>query len=238
MGIMIDNQALYQFAKKFLDSPKCSYRLANEIIANMYSNLTASFRYGAYNQENELNDSYLTDLYAEWVPYQQINSLYCSLVPINQLDKSKHAKNNFSTILNTGKILNFFNFWIGMNKDFKDDFSQDGSNDGNEESKVCNDNKIDETERYHDENEQPYIDWYANFDSKNQLICLNPINKLYLGAHITARGANIDWDNVRRSVQELMIDPQIDKNTPPVQPEKQILYNVNSKQPQKDIHQF
>ena len=82
LGIVLDNQACYRYAKQFLGINKWSYKDVNSIIANLYSNLTSTFRFNSIHKDESITPFYLTDLLTEWVPYHQINSLYASVVPI------------------------------------------------------------------------------------------------------------------------------------------------------------
>lgn len=119
LGIMIDNQACFKYAKEQLGLQKCSYRVINNTIANLYSNLTSSFRFPTQTREG--NDPlYLSDLCADCAPSPQTNSLYPSLLPLKEYVPPKMVAE----------------FEYEMNKDFKGDFSEDTPRDGLEESKV------------------------------------------------------------------------------------------------------
>lgn len=78
MGIMVDNQACFRYAKEFLGMKKWSYFDVNKIIAKLYSDLTCSFRF-----ENSVKLS-LSDFANELVPNKPLSSLYASIVPVNE----------------------------------------------------------------------------------------------------------------------------------------------------------
>lgn len=89
MGIMLDNQAWFKHANDFLGLKKSSYRDVNKIVAKMYSDLTAGFRYETAQGTKNL---YLSDMVTDLVPFKNMNSLYTTMVPLIDYIREKPSK--------------------------------------------------------------------------------------------------------------------------------------------------
>lgn len=137
------------------------------------------------------------------MPYHQINSLYASVVPLKPYVRAWRQSEPRAAP-------DAFSMTRVMNRDFQDDFSQDTPKSGDDDPRqplgvdapdFANSDKP-------ADDEHSYIDCRACFNSKSQLLCIEPIDKYYVGAHITARGADIDYNQVRHSAINLIVDPK------------------------------
>jgi tubulin alpha len=84
VAFMLDNEAIYDIAKKSLDIEKPSYTNLNRLIAQVISSLTASLRFdGALNVD-------INEFQTNLVPYPRIHFMLCSYAPVISAAKAYH----------------------------------------------------------------------------------------------------------------------------------------------------
>ena len=169
---------------------KWSYRDVNAIISRFYSDFTSPFRFDSTNFISGFSTSYnLSDLCQKLTPHKPLTSLYASLIPVTRCTPAiiqEFSDENSST----KKI---------MNKDVQNEIN---SSFHPEEVKKFTKN-ISENGDYGE-----YIDVKSAFQSRNQLLWIEPIDKYNIGAFIALRGSETLCKTLEKSIQDLFIGPK------------------------------
>ena len=83
-AFLVDNQAIYDIARKNLDIVRPTYTNLNRIIAQIISSITASLRFdGALNVD-------LNEFQTNLVPYPRIHYPLATYAPVISVDKAHH----------------------------------------------------------------------------------------------------------------------------------------------------
>jgi len=92
VDVILDNEAIYDIAKKSLDVERPSYINLNRIVAQVISSLTASLRFdGALNVD-------ITEFQTNLVPYPRIHFMLSSYAPVISVAKAGHEALNVAEI--------------------------------------------------------------------------------------------------------------------------------------------
>jgi len=183
MGIMFDNQAWYKYAKDFLGLKKSSYRDVNSIIAKLYSDLTAGFRYSSERDGKSQPYFYFSNMVEELVPQKLLISLYSTMIPLKKWMKRNQPLKQIAVI---DKRM--------MNKDVKNEYAED----------IKEEIKINEKEEKLN-TDQEWYDVASGFQVKNQLLSMDPIDKYSIGTHTTLRGHSVEHDKVYSDIRDLIL---------------------------------
>jgi len=94
VAFMIDNEAIYDIAKKSLNIERPSYTNLNRLVAQVISSLTSSLRFdGALNVD-------INEFQTNLVPYPRIHFMLCSYAPVISSDKAYHETLSVSELTN------------------------------------------------------------------------------------------------------------------------------------------
>jgi len=94
VAVMLDNEALYEIARKRLDIERPTYTNLNRIVAQVCSSLTASLRFdGSLNVD-------ITEFQTNLVPYPRIHFMLSSYAPLISAEKAHHEQSNVAEITN------------------------------------------------------------------------------------------------------------------------------------------
>lgn len=86
VGVMLDNEAIYDICKRSLDITRPTYANLNRLIAQVVSSLTASLRFdGALNVD-------INEFQTNLVPYPRIHFMLSAYAPIVSSDKAFHEE--------------------------------------------------------------------------------------------------------------------------------------------------
>eukprot|EP00923_Selenidium_pygospionis_P060491 GHVN01106438.1.p1 GENE.GHVN01106438.1~~GHVN01106438.1.p1 ORF type:complete len:490 (-),score=60.67 GHVN01106438.1:2258-3727(-) len=84
--VMLDNEGIYEIARKFMGVSKPNYTNLNRLISQVISSLTASLRFdGALNVD-------IAEFQTNLVPYPRIHFMLSSFAPILPTSKSNHER--------------------------------------------------------------------------------------------------------------------------------------------------
>jgi len=94
VAVMLDNEALYEIARRRLDIERPTYTNLNRIVAQVCSSLTASLRFdGSLNVD-------ITEFQTNLVPYPRIHFMLSSYAPLISAEKAHHEQINVAEITN------------------------------------------------------------------------------------------------------------------------------------------
>jgi len=94
VAVMLDNEAIYDIARRNLDIERPTYSNLNRLIAQVISSLTASLRFdGALNVD-------ITEFQTNLVPYPRIHFVLSSYAPIVNAEKAHHEQLTTAEITN------------------------------------------------------------------------------------------------------------------------------------------
>jgi len=86
VAFMLDNEAIYDIAKRSLDIERPSYTNLNRLVAQVISSLTASLRFqGSLNVD-------INEFQTNLVPYPRIHFMLCSYAPVIGAEKAFHEQ--------------------------------------------------------------------------------------------------------------------------------------------------
>jgi len=86
VAFMLDNEAIYDIAKRSLDIDRPSYTNLNRLVAQVISSLTASLRFqGSLNVD-------INEFQTNLVPYPRIHFMLCSYAPVIGAEKAHHEQ--------------------------------------------------------------------------------------------------------------------------------------------------
>jgi len=86
IDVILDNEAIYDIARRSLDVERPSYTNLNRLIAQVISSLTASLRFdGALNVD-------ITEFQTNLVPYPRIHFMLSSYAPVISVAKAGHEQ--------------------------------------------------------------------------------------------------------------------------------------------------
>ncbi|KAG0561899.1 hypothetical protein KC19_9G101900 [Ceratodon purpureus] len=95
VGVMYDNEAIYDICRRNLDIERPTYTNLNRLITQVMSSLTASLRFdGALNMD-------LTNFQTNLVPYPRIHFMLSSYAPVISAEKAYHEQLSVSELSNS-----------------------------------------------------------------------------------------------------------------------------------------
>jgi len=95
VAFMMDNEAIYEIARKNLGIERPNYLNLNRIVAQVISSLTASLRFeGALNVD-------INEFQTNLVPYPRIHFMLCSYAPLISTEKSYHEAMSVTELTNS-----------------------------------------------------------------------------------------------------------------------------------------
>jgi len=95
VAFMLDNEAIYDIAKRSLDIDRPSYTNLNRLVAQVISSLTASLRFqGSLNVD-------INEFQTNLVPYPRIHFMLCSYAPVIGAEKAHHEQFTVSQLTNS-----------------------------------------------------------------------------------------------------------------------------------------
>merc|ERR1712079_256467 len=95
ISVVLDNEAVYEIARKNLDIKRPSYDTLNRMIAKAVSSMTASLRF-----EGELNVD-LNEFQTNLVPFPRLHFMITSMAPVTTVKKKETARNDIQGITET-----------------------------------------------------------------------------------------------------------------------------------------
>jgi len=94
VAFLLDNEAIYEIARKNLDIERPTYSNLNRLIAQVISSLTTSLRFdGALNVD-------ITEFQTNLVPYPRIHFMLASYAPVISKEKAFHESMSVSELTN------------------------------------------------------------------------------------------------------------------------------------------
>ena len=95
VAFMLDNEAIYDIARRSLDIERPTYTNLNRLVAQVISSLTASLRFdGALNVD-------VTEFQTNLVPYPRIHFMLCSYAPVISAEKAYHEQLTVAELTNS-----------------------------------------------------------------------------------------------------------------------------------------